>query len=71
MGYAERATVRRVREAKGIEARIVELEKTARGAREAADSLGCAAGATMTVRPHRYGHRSSCDRGGLHETRGG
>ena len=43
MGYGERATVRRVREAlemKGVEARIVELEKTARSAREAADSLG-------------------------------
>lgn len=42
MGYAERETVRRVREAleaKGIEARIVELEKTARSAKEAAEAL--------------------------------
>jgi prolyl-tRNA editing enzyme YbaK/EbsC (Cys-tRNA(Pro) deacylase) len=43
LGYGERATVRRVREAleaEGVEARIVELEKTARSAREAADALG-------------------------------
>ena len=43
MGYGDRATVRRVREtleAEGVEARIVELEKTARSAREAAEALG-------------------------------
>lgn len=43
MGYGERTTVRRVREAlaeKGVEPRIVELEKTARSAKEAADALG-------------------------------
>ena len=43
MGYAERATVRRVREAlesKGVEARIVEPGTTARSAKEAAGALG-------------------------------
>ena len=43
MAYAERATVRRVREVleeRGVEAGIVELESTARSAREAAEALG-------------------------------
>jgi len=43
VAYGERATVRRVREAleaRGVEARIVELEKTARSAKEAAEALG-------------------------------
>jgi len=43
VGYAERATVRRVREAleaKGVEPEIVELDSTARSAREAVEALG-------------------------------
>lgn len=43
MAYAARATVRRVQAAlaeKGIEARLVELDQTARSAREAAEALG-------------------------------
>lgn len=47
MGYGERTTVRRVREAleaKGVEPRIVELENTARSAKEAADALGVRVG---------------------------
>ena len=47
MGYGDRATVRRVLEAlgdKGIEARVVEPEKTARSAAEAAEALGVGVG---------------------------
>jgi prolyl-tRNA editing enzyme YbaK/EbsC (Cys-tRNA(Pro) deacylase) len=43
VGYAERATVRRVREAleaKGLKPGVVELDNTARSAREAAEALG-------------------------------
>lgn len=44
MAFADRASVRRVREAleaRGISAEMVELDRTARSAVEAADALGC------------------------------
>lgn len=44
MAYADRASVRRVREAleeRGLSAEMVELEQTARSAVEAAEALGC------------------------------
>ncbi len=44
MGYGERESVRRVRaalEGRGVSPRFVELEETARSARDAAAALGC------------------------------